>query len=134
MSPACSSWPGRDLLVDDDSGDRRANDAGEACRRIPAMALAIVPRSTPIEIERLKRRIAVGIGARRIGLGLRGLALGNAVVRGKVAVGGREPSRIGRGNDGLAIGADRRRIIRGLRPARAAGPWRPAGRAPRRCA
>ena len=56
--------------------------------------------------QRLQRGVAVRLGARRVGLGLRRLALGNAVVGGKVAVGVGEPSRV---RGGRRRPCDRRR-------------------------
>ena len=118
--PAWSSWPGVTVL------STMTPETG--ARMTPARPAVGFPtwRGDGAAVDahrqqRLQRGDAVGFGACGIGLRLRGLALGDAVVRGKVAVGARDPPRVGRGDRGLAI--SRRPQWRNRRTATSASGW-----------
>ena len=66
---------GRDLLIDDDSRDRRADDSGQTRRRTSRHGSGDRASIDAHRDQRLQRGVAIGFGARRIGLRLRRLAL-----------------------------------------------------------
>ena len=93
VEPACSNWPGVICL----SATIPATGA-RIIPTAPASGFRPVPRDrSPVDAHRhqgLKRSIPIRFGARCIGLGLLGLARGNAVVRGEVLVRVGELSRV----------------------------------------